>query len=344
MAYQTPAGFLDETRTGASSAQQASSIPSSVPSGVAGLVSQLRSISQENTAKSAQQAKELRDWQVQQNRIAMDFSAAQAAKNRDWQKMMSDTAHQREVKDLQAAGLNPILSALGGNGAAVTSGATASGVTSSGAKGDVDTSGSAALASVLGSFLNFQSQMQSMTTSALTNLAVADKYTAVEKYASELNYNQAMYGHDIKLKSAYVGANATLSAANISAAASRYVADQHLTGSLASAAAQRISAAIHADASRYQADQSRIASMYGTDKQTASQQNIAQLNAKVNKELKELGIQAQFDFAEMYPSNEWQADAGQANMRDWIDTGVGAFRDVASGLSSITSALRNSKR
>lgn len=100
----------------------------------------LKGIAQSNSAFNAEQARINREWQEKQNAKAMQFSSSEAAKNRAWQEMMSNTAHQREVKDLMAAGLNPVLSAMNGNGAAVTSGATASGVTSSGGQGSADTS------------------------------------------------------------------------------------------------------------------------------------------------------------------------------------------------------------
>lgn len=54
------------------------------------------------------------------------WSAEQAQKQMDFQKMMSDTAHQREIADLKAAGLNPVLSAQG-QGASTPSGAKADG-------------------------------------------------------------------------------------------------------------------------------------------------------------------------------------------------------------------------
>lgn len=61
-------------------------------------------------------------------REANAFTAQQAQINRDWQTEMSNTAFQRQVADMQAAGINPALAMSGSSGASTPSGAAGSSV------------------------------------------------------------------------------------------------------------------------------------------------------------------------------------------------------------------------
>lgn len=214
-------------------------------------IAHMQGVAQANNAWSAGQAQIQREWQEQQNAKAMAFNQNEAAKNRNWQEMLSNTAHQREVRDLMAAGLNPVLSAMNGNGASVGSGATAQGVTSQGAKGDTDTSANGAIANLLGSILSAQTQIQAANINARTQEAVAEKYTAMERIVSEISAEASRYGADK------------------SAAASRYHSDRSYEasryGSDRAAAASMFGSSQMASASRFGAEQAAAASRYGSD-------------------------------------------------------------------------------
>lgn len=121
-------------------------------------------------------------FNIAQTEAVNAFNSAEAQKNRDWQERMSNTAHQREVADLIAAGLNPILSA-GGQGAVTGSGAVASGQ-----KAVADNVFGSGMISLMSNLISAQSAQ-----------SVANTYAAASMYSADVNAgSQANYQKTLK--------------------------------------------------------------------------------------------------------------------------------------------------
>lgn len=112
------------------------------------------------------------------------FNASEAEINRTWNEVMSNTAHQREVKDLIAAGLNPVLSANSGASWSSVANATA------------DPSSAAGLASLAIAKMNTAAQIEMSKISAQATKAAAGATAAATMYAANQSASAARYSAD----------------------------------------------------------------------------------------------------------------------------------------------------
>ena len=139
-----------------------------------------------NTAVNAWQAEKNRQFNAAEAEKSRQFNASQAQLQRDYEERMSNTAVQRRMKDLEAAGINPILAAT--DGAQVPQGSAARSAAASYNGGNI------------GAFKGLELRDKSQTRADLLG-EIASTATVANSASSRLGDMQAIKNRDKLIES-----------------------------------------------------------------------------------------------------------------------------------------------
>lgn len=116
------------------------------------------------------------------------YNREEANTARSWQKMMSDTSHQREVEDLKKAGLNPVLSANGGAQSYTTSSASAQANDPSGSIANLAAQQMSGIAQGYSADKSASATRYAAKVSAAATRAAAAATASAARYAASMQY------------------------------------------------------------------------------------------------------------------------------------------------------------